>query len=121
MDGDYPTSSYWVLNHRTVIMNLTAANLYNKTVMQNEYNVRDAYQMENLFPTDWDNFIKRLEADIDGQLMSTVYQYYTKSHDFGHRCNHACRRGLICAFRTARDDDPYACASIPPFVAKTLA
>lgn len=115
MDGDYPSSSYWVLDHRTVIMNLTATNLYNRTVMQNEYSVRDAYQMENLFPTDWDNFIKRLENDIDGPMMSTVYKYYTKSYAEGSQCDHTCRRGLICSFKTARDDDPHACDSIPPF------
>ncbi|CAF1515832.1 unnamed protein product [Rotaria sp. Silwood1] len=115
MDGEYPSSSYWVLDHRTVIMNLTATNLYNRTIMQNEYNARDAYQMENLFPTDWDNFIKRLENDIDGPLMSTVYKHYTKSYADGSQCNHVCRRGLICDFKTARDDDPDACGSIPPF------
>ncbi|CAF1680569.1 unnamed protein product [Rotaria magnacalcarata] len=115
IDGDYPSSSYWVLDHRTVIMNLTATNLYNRTILQDEYNVRTAYQLENLFPVDWDNFIKRLEYDIDGPLMSTVYTYYTKSHADGSQCNHVCRRALICDFKTARDDDPYACDSVPPF------
>jgi hypothetical protein len=115
MDGEYPSSSYWVLDHRTVIMNLTATNLYNRTIMQNEYNARDAYQLENLFPVDWDHFITRLENDIDGPLMSTVYEYYTKSHSDGSQCNHLCRRGLICDFKTAYDDDTHACDSIPPF------
>lgn len=115
VDGDYPASSYWVLDHRTVIMNLTATNLYNRTVMLNEYNARDAYQLENLYPVDWDNFIKRLESDIDGPLMSTVYKYYTKSHSDGSECSHGCRRGLICDFKTAYKYEPDACKSIPPF------
>ena len=104
-----------MLDHRTVIMNLTETNLRNKTIMQNEYSVKDAYQMENLFPADWDNLITRLENDIDGSLMGTVYKYYTKSHDDGSQCSHACRRGLICDFKKAYDEDPYACRSIPPF------
>lgn len=94
---------------------MTATNLYNHTIMENEYSVRDAYQMNNLFPADWDEFIQRLESDIDGPLMSKVYTYYTKSFADGSQCNHDCRRGLICDFKTARDNDPYACNSIPPF------
>lgn len=83
--------------------------------MLNEYNVKDAYQMENLFPLDWNQFINKLENDIDGSLMNTVYKYYTKSYSNGSDCNHLCKRGLICDFKTAYDDDPYACNSIPPF------
>lgn len=82
--------------------------------MQNEYSVRDAYQMDNLYPADWDNFIKRLENDIDGPLMGMVYQHYTKSFEDGSKCNHGCRRGLICDFKTARDNQPYGCDTIPP-------
>ncbi|CAF1435418.1 unnamed protein product [Adineta ricciae] len=115
MDGEYSSSSYWILDHRTVIMNLTATNFYNRTVMQNEYSVRDAYQMDNLFPVDWDNFIKRLEMDIDGPLMGTVYKHYTKSYADGSHCDHVCRRALICTFKTIREGDTSACDSIPPF------
>jgi hypothetical protein len=116
MDGNYSGSSYWVLDHRTVIMNLTATNMYNRTIMQHEYDARDAYQMENLFPNDWNNLLERLENDIDGALMGTVYKYYTKSYADGSQCDHKCRRGLLCGFKTARSDDPHACDSIPPFV-----
>jgi sphingomyelin phosphodiesterase len=73
MDGDYPGSSYWVLDHRTVIMNLTASNMYNKTIFVDEYDARDVYQMKNLFPEDWNNLIERMQNDIDGPLMSSVY------------------------------------------------
>ncbi|CAF1200687.1 unnamed protein product [Rotaria sordida] len=116
MDGNYSGSSYWVLDHRTVIMNLTASNMYNRTIIHEEYYARDAYQMENLFPKDWDNLIERLQNDIDGQLMGTVYKHYTKSYADGSQCDHKCRRGLLCGFKTARSDDPHACDSIPPFI-----
>ncbi|CAF4257182.1 unnamed protein product, partial [Rotaria sp. Silwood2] len=115
IDGDYQGSSFWTLDYHTVIMNLTASNIYNQTIFLKEYDARDAYQMKNLFPNDWNDFIQRLENDIDGPLMGTVYQHYTKSYADGSQCDHNCRRGLICDFISARSEDPHACDSIPPF------
>jgi hypothetical protein len=115
MDGAYQGSAYWVLDHRTVIMNLTASNMYNKTILLNEYEARDAYQMQNLFPADWDNLIQRMQKDIHGPLMSSAYTYYTKSYADGRSCDRDCRRGLLCNFKTARRDDPQACDSIPSY------
>ncbi|CAF1165308.1 unnamed protein product [Didymodactylos carnosus] len=114
VDGEYPSSSYWVLDHHTVIMNLTASNIYNKTIFVDEYSARNAYQMDYLFPNDWNNFIQRLENDIDGSLMGLVYQYYTKSYANGAQCDHNCRRGLLCDFKTARSEDSQFCDAIPP-------
>jgi sphingomyelin phosphodiesterase len=116
IDGDYPGSSYWTLDHRTVIMNLTATNMYNRTIFIDEYDARDAYQMENLFPNDWNNLVQRLENDLDGPLMGLVYRYYTKSYANGSQCDHNCRHGLLCSFLTARQSDPHACDTIPPFL-----
>lgn len=115
IDGEYAGSSYWTLDYHTVIMNLTATNANNQTIFSKEYDARDAYQMSNLFPADWDNLIKRLEGDIDGPLMGLVYQYHTKSYATGSECDHQCRRGLLCDFKTSRAEDPHACDSIPPF------
>ncbi|CAM4785122.1 unnamed protein product [Rotaria magnacalcarata] len=113
MDGDYPGSSYWVLDHRTVIMNLTAANMYNTTIFVDEYNARDSYQMKNLFPEDWGDLIERMQTDIDGPLMSLAYTHYTKSYQNGTHCDHNCRQGLLCGFKTSRSEDFHACDSIP--------
>jgi sphingomyelin phosphodiesterase len=113
IDGDYSGSSYWALDHRTVIMNLTASNSQNQTIFQDEYNARDAYQMQNLFPNDWHDLLERLQNDIDGPLMGLVYQYYTKSYANGTQCDHSCRRGLLCSLISARSEDPHACDSIP--------
>jgi hypothetical protein len=96
-------------------MNLTASNMFNKTMFLKEYDARDAYQMKNLFPNDWNDLIRRLENDIDGPLMGTVYTHYTKSYADGSQCDHKCRRGLLCDFKTGRSEDPHACDSIPPF------
>ncbi len=113
IDGDYPGTSYWTLDHRTVIMNLTATNMYNRTIFQEEYNARDAYQMKQLFPNDWSDFLDRLQNDIDGPLMQLVSKYHRKSS--GADCDHNCRRGLLCKLKSARSEDPHACDSIPPF------
>ncbi|CAF0981469.1 unnamed protein product [Rotaria sordida] len=113
IDGNYPGSSYWVLDHRTVIMNLTATNLYNQTIFLDEYNARDAYEMKYLFPNDWNDLIERLQNDIDGPLMSLIYKYSRKSQSTD--CDHDCRRALLCKLKSARFEDPHACDSIPPF------
>ncbi|CAF3896250.1 unnamed protein product, partial [Adineta steineri] len=115
IDGDYAGSSFWTLDYHTVIMNLTASNAQNKTIFLKEYDARDAYQMKNLFPNDWNDFIQRLQNDIDGPLMGLAYQYSTKSYQNGSQCDHNCRRGLLCDFKTSRSEDPHACDSIPPF------
>ncbi|CAF3638427.1 unnamed protein product [Rotaria socialis] len=113
VDGDYPGSSYWALDHRTVIMNLTATNIYNQTIFHDEYSARDAYQMKYLFPSDWSDLLERLQNDIDGTLMDLIYKHYRKSHTTN--CNHDCRRNLLCILKSARSNDPHVCDSIPPF------
>ncbi|CAF1463162.1 unnamed protein product [Adineta ricciae] len=116
VDGDYAGSSFWALDHRTVIMNLTASNMYNKTIFIDEYDARDAYGLKYLFPSDWNDLIQRLKSDLDGPLMGLAYQFYTKSYQNGSQCDHQCRRGLLCNFITARGNDPHACDSIPSFL-----
>ncbi|CAF0859177.1 unnamed protein product [Adineta ricciae] len=113
IDGYYPGTSYWPLNHRTVIMNLTESNIQNKTIFHDEYNARDAYELKNLYPTDWSKFLDRLQNNIDGPMMKLVAQYHRKSH--ASECNHNCRRALLCRLKSARSEDPHACDSIPPF------
>ena len=94
-------------------MNLTESNIQNTTIFRDEYNARDAYKMKNLFPTDWDDLLQRLQNDIDGPLMDLVYQFNRKSHV--SECDHDCRRALLCALKSARSDDPHACDGVPPF------
>ena len=95
-------------------MNLTASNLNNQTIFLDEYNARDAYKMKNLFPSDWDDFLQRLQNDLDGPLMDLVHQYSRKSST-NTKCDHQCRRNLLCKLKSARSEDPHACDSIPPF------
>ena len=97
-------------------MNLTATNMYNRTIVIDEYDARDAYKMKNLFPNDWDDLVERLKNDIDGPLMGLVYQYYTKSYAHGTECDHDCRRKLLCDFLTARENNSHVCDFMPTVV-----
>jgi sphingomyelin phosphodiesterase len=116
IDGNYPGSTYWTLDYHTVIMNLTASNSNNRSIIQKEYNAQDSYAMSTLFPADWANLIERLQNDITGALMGVVYEHHTKSYATGNTCDYRCRRGLLCDFLTARADDAHACDAIPPFL-----
>jgi hypothetical protein len=91
-------------------MNLTEANMYNRTNFQDEYDARDAYQMKNLFPNDWNDLLQRLENDIDGPLMGLIFKYHRKSRSLD--CDHNCRQDLLCTLKSARSEDPHACDSI---------
>jgi hypothetical protein len=100
-----------VLDHRTVILNLTATNLYNTTTFTTEYSAKSTYAMENLSPQEWNKFVARLENDIDGETMGLVYQFFMKSSISGNACDHACRLKLInCNFKTARAQDTTFCS-----------
>lgn len=67
--------------------------------------------MKDLSPQEWNNFVTRLENDIDGEMMGFVYQYYMKSAVTGASCDRVCRMKLInCNFKTARAQDTTYCS-----------
>lgn len=69
--------------------------------------------MKDLSPQEWNQFVSRLENDIDGELMGLVYQFYMKSSITGDSCDHKCRMNLInCNFKTARAEDTTFCLDI---------
>jgi len=106
IDGHYSGSSYWLLDYRTVIMDSAATNKQNRTIFHEEYSARDAYQMQNLFPNDWNDLLERLQNDID------------KSYDY--KCDHQCRREFLCKLKSARSEDPHVCDAIPPSINENL-
>ncbi|UJR10009.1 hypothetical protein I4U23_014232 [Adineta vaga] len=100
----------YVLDHRTVILNLTATNLYNTTKFLIEYSAKSAYGMKDLSPQEWNQLIIRLENDIEGETMGLVYQYFMKSSTTGNTCDRTCRMNLInCNLKTARAQDTTFC------------
>jgi hypothetical protein len=102
-----------VIDHRTVILNLTATNLFNITQFTTEYSAKSAYDLNDLSPQEWARFVTRLENDIDGKLMDLAYQFFTKSSTTGNTCDRTCRMKLInCNFKTSRAQDPTFCSEI---------
>ncbi len=100
-----------MLDHRTVILNLTATNLSNTTKFLTEYSAKSAYSLTDLSPQAWNQLVSRLENDIDGELMGLVYQFFTKSSIPGNTCDRTCRLKLInCNFKTARAQDATYCS-----------
>jgi sphingomyelin phosphodiesterase len=75
VDGVYDESSYHVLDHRTVYLNLTDANYYNVTKWRDEYSVKKDLGLTGLYPDDWDSLVNKLLLDLDGLLASKIYRY----------------------------------------------
>ena len=61
-----------MLDHETWVMNLKEANLYGYPIWYKLYSARDAYQMPNLSPGDWDTLVSKL-AEND-QLFDQYYK-----------------------------------------------
>lgn len=94
-----------------MILNLTATNLLNRTQYSLEYSAKSAYNLTDLSARSWNDFLNRLEDNLDGSLMSLVYEFYTKSSDSSEHCNQTCRLNLInCQFKTARSQDTTFCS-----------
>ncbi|CAF0910592.1 unnamed protein product [Adineta ricciae] len=102
----------YVLDHRTVILNLTATNLYNTTKFTMEYSAKSAYGMKDLSPQEWNQLIIRIENDIEGETMDLVYEFFMKSSTAGRPCDRTCRMNLVnCNFKTARAQDTTFCTN----------
>jgi hypothetical protein len=103
-------SSGNVLDHRTVILNLTASNLQHRPIFLTEYSARSAYALDDLSPQAWQTFLQQLEYNIDGDMMGLVYEFFMKSSATARTCDRTCRLKLInCHFRTARAEDRTFC------------
>lgn len=100
VDGNHRNSSLAVLDHETYILNLTAANLATTSpTWELEYAAKAQYGMKSLFPSDWEDFIGRMETN--DQLLQQYYLYYYKSNVNGP-CDTSCKQELVCKARTAR-------------------
>lgn len=90
-------------------MNLTESNLRKSIEWKKEYSVKDAFNMTNLFPSDWDNLVNTMLNDLNGLLVDKLYTYYTKSSDSGSKCDTDCRKALLCDFKQARSINYIKC------------
>lgn len=131
VDGNYENSSWQILDHSTIYMNLSEANIYNETKWKKEYSAKEAFKLENLFPQDWSDLLDQMLNDIDGdlaqkitRLISTmlkiikscwlkfyflIERFYSKSSETFPDCDSNCMKNLICSFKQSRSDKFIPC------------
>ncbi|CAF0958166.1 unnamed protein product [Brachionus calyciflorus] len=109
VDGNYPMATWQILDHTTVYLNLTEANLYNVTKWKKEYSVREVFQLENLMPESWNDLLDKVLDDIDSEQANKLFRYYSKSSDRFPDCDAYCKRKLFCSFKQARSDNFIPC------------
>ncbi|CAL1543340.1 unnamed protein product [Lymnaea stagnalis] len=107
LDGDYANSSWAVLDYSNFYLNLTEANLSDKPQWQFEYSPKKAYNMTGLYAKDWDDLLKRMEADDD-----LFQQFYLHNKNMYPRtpCHGNCKTELLCDIIEGRSYDPDLCS-----------
>ncbi|XP_062983832.1 sphingomyelin phosphodiesterase [Elgaria multicarinata webbii] len=108
LDGIYPGSSYLVLDHETFILNLTLANVPGaRPQWERLYGARETYGFPTAFPADWDQLLRRFQAD---EALFQRFWYLRHKGRLPHEpCGDVCKAALLCALRTGRAGDPRLC------------
>ncbi|XP_059171990.1 sphingomyelin phosphodiesterase-like [Physella acuta] len=106
MDGDYPGSSYAVLDYTSFYLNITDANLKGYPTWQLEYSAKQAYNMTGLYARDWDGLIQRMEKD--DSLFQKFYGYYRNLYPVSP-CQGTCKTDMLCDIIDGRSYDPDLC------------
>uniref|UniRef100_A0A914XIV8 Sphingomyelin phosphodiesterase n=1 Tax=Plectus sambesii TaxID=2011161 RepID=A0A914XIV8_9BILA len=108
IDGNYPGSSWTVLDAETYSTNVTDASIKNiEPVWTLEYNTRQAFGMPDLSPASWNDLIKRFEAD---DALFLKYVRYFSRNDYSLPCNADCKKKFICDLKVAKSyDDAHFC------------
>lgn len=109
VDGNYPNSTWAVLDHETFTMNLTEANNNpnNEPKWSLEYSALKAYNMTSLHPQEWDRVLRLMEDD--GVLFDKFHRFYSKHNPLQKPCDADCRKNLLCKQRTSRSADLKLC------------
>ncbi|XP_053703199.1 sphingomyelin phosphodiesterase [Synchiropus splendidus] len=117
VDGNYPGSSRFVLDHETYILNLTEANHRPGNRSQPEedprwtllYRASQAYGLPALLPADCERLTKALAADQ--RLFQRFWFLQHKGH-VSEPCRDACRAAAVCFLKSFVRCD--AAGSSPP-------
>lgn len=100
IDGNYPGSSFTVLDAETYSTNVTLASMTgNPPVWSRLYSARTAYNMPDLSPHSWNDLINRLSTD--NNLLQT-YAFNYKRGTTMLPCGSDCRSTLLCDLKTAK-------------------
>jgi sphingomyelin phosphodiesterase len=109
VDGFYENTTFQVLDHDTYYTNLTESNLKKSIEWTKEYSAKDAFDMKNLLPVEWDYLLNKMLNDVNGTLVDKLYAFYNKKSDSATSCDTECRRSLLCGFKQARSVDYIKC------------
>ncbi|XP_042149253.1 sphingomyelin phosphodiesterase-like [Ixodes scapularis] len=109
IDGNYPNSTWTVLDHETHIANLTEANnnLDDEPVWELEYRAKSAYGMSSLQPQEWDSVLAKMKDDYE--LFNRFYRYYSHQNPLEGSCSTACRLKILCEQKMSRSSDVQSC------------
>lgn len=119
VDGNYPGSSRFVVDHETYILNLTEANGKINPASPSApvgpdphpkwtllYRASKAYGLTSLFPADWDGLIKTFLRD--DRYFQTYWYLLHKGH-VSEPCKDTCKTGAICFLRSGRYQELEQC------------
>jgi len=107
--------SFEVLDHETYMLNLTEANLTNKTEWKLEYKAKEAYGLNSLFAEDWSNLIKTFVAN--STMFNTYYSYFDRNNKV---CDDSCKYDRLCEMRSGRSHDKdNLCNDLPNYPNRT--
>jgi len=108
--------SFEVLETETYMLNLTEANLTNKTEWKLEYTATEAYNLQSLYPSDWNNLLQRFIQNET--FFDETYSRYFDRND--NQCDQKCYFTRLCEIRSGRSHDKEdLCFDIPGYENKT--
>ncbi|CAN7994787.1 unnamed protein product [Ixodes pacificus] len=109
IDGNYPNSTWTVVDHETHIANLTEANNTpdDEPVWELEYRARSAYGMSSLQPQEWDSVLVKMKDD--DELFNRFYRYNSHHNPMEGNCSTACRLKILCEQKMSRSSDLQFC------------
>jgi len=109
VDSGYEGASYRVQDFETYIFNMAEANLAGPDVnpiWYKLYSAREGLGMENLYPEDWDQLVRRMAVDDD--LYATFHRFYNQD-SFGETDN---KYNVLCSLLTTSNLDKSKCLEI---------
>ncbi|KAL1505786.1 hypothetical protein ABEB36_005267 [Hypothenemus hampei] len=101
VDGDHENTTREILDHETWTFDLGKANLNdNRPSWYKLYSAREAYEMKNLRPEEWNNLIERLS--VDEELFNKFYRNYHRNSPENPVCDSKCRVQILCDLKSAK-------------------
>lgn len=86
-----------ILDYVTFTIDIESSNRLERLIVEQEYSMKDLFQMPNLTPSSYEQLLSMLKKDINGPLMDLflriVYKYPTQPV-----CNEDCRLKILSSF-----------------------